>query len=109
MLREDPCPRHIIALHVGDRSREHAQQLWAHMPAVYREQAPLFMDQYEVYTGVMPVVKARTYLIFIPEAHNVTPIWGSQKYQGATGQAPQRAVGESRWGTGPGNHPTPAR
>jgi outer membrane protein TolC len=36
-------------------------------------------------------------------------IWGSQKHQGATGQAPQRAVGESRWGTGPGNPPIPAR
>jgi hypothetical protein len=41
MLTEAPCPRHIIALHVGDRSRERAQQLWAHMPAVYREQAPV--------------------------------------------------------------------
>ena len=59
MLTEDPCPRHIIALHVGDGSRERAQQLWAR----------------------------------------------SQKHQGATGQAPQRAVGESRWGTGPGKHP----
>ena len=48
MLTEDPCPRHIIALHVGDRSRERAQQLWAHMPAVYREQAPLFSRTREV-------------------------------------------------------------
>ena len=62
MLTEEPGPRHIIALHVGDRGRERAQQLWAHMPAVYREQAPLCMEQYEVYTGVMPVVKARKYL-----------------------------------------------
>ena len=82
MLTEDPCPRHIIALHVGDRSRERAQQLWAHMPAVYREQAPLFMDQYEVYTGMMPVVKARTYLTFIPDAHNVPPYGGHKNTRG---------------------------
>ena len=30
MLTEDSCPCHIIALHVGDGSRERAQQLWAH-------------------------------------------------------------------------------
>ena len=59
MLTEAPGPRHIIALHVGDRSRERAHQWWAHMPAVYREQAPVSMDHYEVSTGVMPVVKAR--------------------------------------------------
>ena len=63
MLTEDPCPRHIIALHVGDRSRGRAQQLWAR----------------------------------------------SQKHQGVTGQAPQRAIGESRWGPGPENPPMPAR
>jgi hypothetical protein len=58
MLTQDPCPCHIIALNVGDRSRERTQQSWASMPAVYREQTPLFMDKYEVYTGVMLVVKA---------------------------------------------------
>jgi hypothetical protein len=63
MLTEDPCPRHIIALHVGDRGRGRAQQLWAR----------------------------------------------SQKHQGETGQAPPHAVGESRWGTGPGHHSIPAR
>ena len=39
---------------------------------------PLCMDQYEVYTGVMPVVQARTYLTFIPDAHNVLPYGGTK-------------------------------
>ena len=35
----DKQTRQILAFHVGDRSRESAQQLWANLPAVYREQA----------------------------------------------------------------------
>ena len=63
MLTEAPGPCHIIALHIGDRSRERAHQLWAHMSAVYCEQAPLSMDHYEVSKGVMPVVKVRKDLV----------------------------------------------
>jgi insertion element IS1 protein InsB len=37
-LAMDRTTRQIIALHVGDRSRESARQLWANLPAVYREQ-----------------------------------------------------------------------
>jgi hypothetical protein len=59
MLTEAPGPRPIIAWHVGDCSRERAHQWWAHMPAVYRAQAPLSMDQFEVSTGVMSVVQVR--------------------------------------------------
>jgi insertion element IS1 protein InsB len=28
--------------------------LWANLPAVYREQATFYTDQYAVYTGVIP-------------------------------------------------------
>jgi len=41
----DKQTRQIIAFHVGDRSHESAQQLWANLPAVYREQATFSTDQ----------------------------------------------------------------
>ena len=40
--------------HVGDRSRQSAHQLWKTLPAVYREQATFYTDQYVVYEGVIP-------------------------------------------------------
>ena len=43
--------RQIIAFHVGDRSQESAQQLWAKLPEVFREQATFYTDQYAAYTG----------------------------------------------------------
>jgi insertion element IS1 protein InsB len=39
---------------VGDRSRASAKQLWAYLPAVYREHATFYTDQYVVYQGVIP-------------------------------------------------------
>ena len=39
----DKQTRQIIAFHVGDRSHESAQQLWANLPTVYREQAELIL------------------------------------------------------------------
>jgi insertion element IS1 protein InsB len=36
-LALDRTTRQIIAFHVGDRSRRSAKQLWANLPAVYRE------------------------------------------------------------------------
>jgi insertion element IS1 protein InsB len=53
-LAMDRVTRQIIAFHVGDRSRDSAQQLWANLPAIYREQATFYTDQYEVYRGVIP-------------------------------------------------------
>ena len=53
----DKQSRQIIAFHVGDRSHESAQQLWANLPAVYREQATFYTDQYAVYTGVIPAAQ----------------------------------------------------
>jgi len=53
-LAIDRATRHILAFHVGDRSGTGARQLWADLPAVYREQATLYTDQYGVYQGVIP-------------------------------------------------------
>jgi insertion element IS1 protein InsB len=50
----DATTRQIIAFHVGDRSRESAQALWANIPEVYRKQATFHTDQYEPYKGVIP-------------------------------------------------------
>ena len=49
--------RQILAFHVGDRSHASAQQLWTNLPAVYREQATFYTDQYAVYTGIIPVAQ----------------------------------------------------
>jgi insertion element IS1 protein InsB len=51
----DAKTRQIIAFHVGDRSRESGQELWANIPTAYREQATFHTDQYAVYQGVIPV------------------------------------------------------
>jgi insertion element IS1 protein InsB len=53
----DQQTRQIIAFHVGDRSHDSAKQLWANLPAVYREQAMFYTDKYEVYTGVIPAAQ----------------------------------------------------
>ena len=50
----DARTRQVTAVHVGDRSRESAKQLWAKIPVVYREQATFHTDQYDAYTGVIP-------------------------------------------------------
>jgi insertion element IS1 protein InsB len=55
----DATTRQIIAFHVGDRSRDSAKELWANIPAVYREQATFHTDQYEAYTGVIPAERHR--------------------------------------------------
>src|SRR6266704_7007300 len=50
----DATTRQIMALYVGDRSRDSAKELWAKMPLVYREQAIFHTDQYDACTGVIP-------------------------------------------------------
>jgi insertion element IS1 protein InsB len=50
----DAATRQIIAFHVGDRSRGSANELWAKIPGVYREQATFHTDQYEPYKSVTP-------------------------------------------------------
>jgi insertion element IS1 protein InsB len=53
----DKQTRQIIAFHVGDRSHHSAQQLWVNLPAVYREHAMFYTDQYAVYMGVIPAAQ----------------------------------------------------
>ncbi len=55
----EAATRHVIAFHVGDRSQASAEQLWANLPAVYREQAIFYTDQYAVYKGVIPPARHR--------------------------------------------------
>jgi insertion element IS1 protein InsB len=56
-LAMDAKTRQVIACHVGDRSRHSAEQLWANIPAAYREQARFYMNQDEAYTGVIPAAQ----------------------------------------------------
>jgi IS1 family transposase len=56
-LARDKPTRQMIAFHVGDRSRQSARQLWANLPAGYREQATCDTDQDVVYQGVIPVAR----------------------------------------------------
>jgi insertion element IS1 protein InsB len=41
----DATTRQVIAFHVGDRSQASAEQLWATLPAVYRERGMFYTDQ----------------------------------------------------------------
>jgi insertion element IS1 protein InsB len=50
----DATTRQVIAFHVGDRSRDSAEELWAKIPWIYRERAMLHTDQYDAYPGVIP-------------------------------------------------------
>ena len=53
----DTKTRQIIALHVGDRSRQSARRLWAKIPEAYRQHATFYTDQYVVYDGVIPAAQ----------------------------------------------------
>src|SRR5215831_6987890 len=50
----DATTRQVIAFHVGDRSQASAAQLWANLPAIYRDRAIFHTDQYAPYKGVIP-------------------------------------------------------
>jgi insertion element IS1 protein InsB len=50
----DAKTRQVMAFHVGDRSRQSGEQLWAKIPAVSQQQATFATDGYEVYSGVIP-------------------------------------------------------
>ena len=53
----DKQTRQILAFHIGDRSQDSAKHLWAKIPAVYREQATFYTDQYAAYIGVIPAAQ----------------------------------------------------
>jgi insertion element IS1 protein InsB len=50
----DAKMRQVMAFHMGDRSGESGEQLWAKLPQVYQQQATFYTDVYEVYKGVIP-------------------------------------------------------
>jgi insertion element IS1 protein InsB len=56
-LAMDKQTRQILAFHIGDRSRDSAKQLWAKIPAMYRERATFYTDQYAAYIGVIPAAQ----------------------------------------------------
>jgi insertion element IS1 protein InsB len=70
-LAMDKETRRILAFHVGDRSRDSAKQVWINIPAVYREQAIFYTDQYAAYAGVIPTARHRAMTKF---ARNTTHI-----------------------------------
>jgi insertion element IS1 protein InsB len=55
----DAVTRQVIAFHVGDRSQDSAKQLWANLPAEYRQRAMFYTDHYIVYKGVIPPAQHR--------------------------------------------------
>jgi insertion element IS1 protein InsB len=69
-LAMDKQTRQIIAFHVGDRSRS-AKQLWQNIPAVYREQATFYTDQYAVYAGVIPPARHRAITKFTRKTNQI--------------------------------------
>jgi IS1 family transposase len=56
----DATTHQVIAFHIGDRSQASAEQFWTNLPAVYREQAMFYTDQYTVYKGVIPPAQPRS-------------------------------------------------
>jgi insertion element IS1 protein InsB len=55
----DTKTHQVMALHVGDRSRESAKALWANIALVDREQATFHTAQDEAYRRVIPAERHR--------------------------------------------------
>ena len=53
-LALDVKTREIVAVYVGDRSREGARGLWQSLTAVYRQCAVCYSDFWSVYEEVLP-------------------------------------------------------
>ena len=58
-LALDAKTREIVGVHVGDRSREGARQLWQSLPPVYRQCAVYYSDFWEAYERVIPSKRHR--------------------------------------------------
>jgi insertion element IS1 protein InsB len=58
-IARDATTRQVMALHVGDRSRQRAKRLWATMPLASRQHATFHPDQSVVDEGVMPAAQHR--------------------------------------------------
>jgi insertion element IS1 protein InsB len=53
-LALDVATREIIGCFIGDRSKASAQGLWESLPAVYRQCAVIYTDDWEAYKSVLP-------------------------------------------------------
>jgi IS1 family transposase len=53
-LAIDRKTREIVGCYIGDRSRASAKQLWASLPAVYRQCAVAYTDFWVSYEKVIP-------------------------------------------------------
>ena len=58
-LAMDADTREVVAVHVGDRSQKSAAAFWAKVPAVYRQCAICYTDNWEAYVGVLPSKRHR--------------------------------------------------
>jgi insertion element IS1 protein InsB len=58
-LAIDADMREIVAAHLDDRSRASATALWAKVPAVYRQCAIYYTDNWDAYVGVLPHTRHR--------------------------------------------------
>ena len=56
-LALDRKTRQIVGFHLGDRTREDAQQLWESIPEKYRESAEVYTDCWKSYEKVVPAEK----------------------------------------------------
>ncbi len=55
----DASTREIVAVYIGDRSRQSALALWESLPAVYRQCAVCYTDFWEAYEQVLPSKRHR--------------------------------------------------
>jgi IS1 family transposase len=53
-LALDVVTREIVGCQIGDRSADSALALWQSMPAVYRQCAMIYTDDWEAYQAVLP-------------------------------------------------------
>ncbi|MGD1929532.1 MAG: IS1 family transposase [Leptolyngbyaceae cyanobacterium] len=58
-LAIDENTREIAGVQIGQRDREAAKQLWASLPAVYRQCAVVYTDFWEAYKKVIPSKRHR--------------------------------------------------
>lgn len=58
-LALDADTREIIGVYVGSQGRKSAQQLWNSLPAVYRQCAVIYTEDWEAYQTVLPSKRHR--------------------------------------------------
>ena len=51
--------REIVGVAIGSRAKATARQLWASLPAVYRQCAVCYTDFWDAYRGVLPTKRHR--------------------------------------------------